>query len=259
MNPHKVPIYIPSKGRPGNVKTLEHLAQAPNPLYLVVEPQEESAYRAEASGSGAEILILPENDRGIAYVRNWIKQHGEEEWYWMLDDDITGFKNRMPGDTKLSPISGAMALAGAFSGLSGLPGCAQAGLEYQQFAWSATRNYATDTYCDVAVLINRTLTRHIHYRDVAVLKEDRDFTMQVIKAGHHVYRTTLKAFSAPKNGSNAGGLKPVYDQSGREEAAVDAMVKLWGPDIVGKQVKPDGRIDCKIHWKNIRSNQVSLF
>jgi hypothetical protein len=56
------------------------------------------------------------------------------------------------------------------------------------------------------------------------------------------------SFSAPKNGSNAGGLKEQYAQEGRELEAVRRMATAWGSDICEPIVKADGRHDLRIHW-----------
>ena len=65
--------------------------------------------------------------------------------------------------------------------------------------------------------------------------------------------------SCPTNGSNEGGLKQVYQQSGRELQACENMRNKWGENICNIQIKDSGRTDLKIHWKNITSGQQSLF
>ena len=85
----RYPVYIPSKGRAETALTPRFLIADSVPFKLVVEPQEQTAY---ASKWGAErLLVLPENDRGLVFVRNWIKQHSIDsgvERHWQLDDNI---------------------------------------------------------------------------------------------------------------------------------------------------------------------------
>ena len=83
--------------------------------------------------------------------------------------------------------------------------------------------------------------------------------MQVIKLGQKTARTTLFAFSAPANGSNAGGLKEIFYDLGKELICVNRMVELWGDNICVPIVKENGRNDIKIIWDKINSTQISLF
>jgi hypothetical protein len=131
-----------------------------------------------------------------------------------------------------------------------MPDVAQVALEYQQFAWSATKD-ARNSYCDVAVAIHAKRTGRLRYREITP-KEDRDFTLQVLASGWGTARFSRLAFSCPKNGSNDGGLAPLYATGGYEEAASRRMVELWGDEVCTFHRKPDGRPDVKINWRFFR-------
>lgn len=237
------PIFIPSKGRPG-CATAAHFPEA----LVVIEPQDYDAYRHAMPA--AKLHVLPEDNQGIAYVRQHIlnfERARNNAWYWMFDDDIAGF-SRTNALKRLEKASAAEVLAEAEALITAQPGVGQAALEYAQYAWSNTKPVKLVGYCDVAVAINTHLTRTCRYRPEMALKEDRDFTLQVLANGAKTMRTAMLSFKAPKNGSNKGGLHEEYAKAGREEAAVDRMVAAW-PQCVTKQVKPDGRIDCKINWR----------
>ena len=253
------PIYVPSKARPNNCSFISACAYSGHIINVVVEPQDYEAYKERYPHHN--YIILPENNRGIAFVRNFIKMHAgsmAHEWYWMIDDDVTNFYRRE--NKKMVKSTMGEALGAVQRMVDEQPNIGQAALEYQQLAWSAEKDFKLNGYCDVCVLINSDRTREIAYRDYVSMKEDRDFTMQIIKSGADTLRCTTFGFAAPKNGSNAGGLKEIaYDVAGRERVAVDRMVELWGEDVCVPFVKPDGRQDVKIRWKNIRSAQTSLF
>jgi len=250
-----IPIFIPTKGRYENCKTASLLKDEKN-VYLVVEPKEEKNYKN--GNYKGQIIVLPFNDKGITYVRNFILNYcfyNKIEWFWMMDDDINNFYTRE--GTKLTKKNNAFRNAEQFI----CENTAQISLEYQQFAWSATKNFVQNSYNDVCVCINsfKAKKTQTQYREYVSLKEDRDFTMQLIKNNFLVKRVTTCAFSAPKNGSNKGGLKQIYDQKGREETASKRMVEIWGDRICRFLVKKDGRPDVKIYWKEINSKQQSLF
>jgi len=249
-------IYIPTKGRWEKCITADLFNEHLIAVNLVVEPQDWYQYHKKYSNTH-NIIVLPENNMGITYVRNFIKKHASENvpqtFFWMMDDDV---KFHQVVNKKVKNVDNFIFLDKLTSINTKY---AQIAFEYQQFAWSQEKQFSENSYCDVAVAINLELTKNIWYDEDVQLKEDRDFTIQCIKNGYKTIRYNDFCVSCPANGSNEGGLKDVYQQSGRELQACENMRKKWGEDICNIQIKPSGRTDLKIHWKNITSNQQSLF
>jgi hypothetical protein len=249
-------IYVPSKNR-SQTSALLKLAKTFNiSLAIVVEPQEFEIY--QKAYPEHQVISLPEDNRGITYVRNFIKTHAESyqlKSYWQLDDDISGFFTR----------EGTKLIKSDFSVLDEAQmyfqdhKIALGALEYRQFAWSATKDVILNSFCDVCVYVDLELTRGIKYREYVEGKEDRDFAMQVVKSRNKTGRYTKAAFSAPANGTNEGGLKEIFYDLGKEEICVDRMVEYWGENICVPITKPNGRKDIKIKWNLINSAQTSLF
>lgn len=248
----KYPIYIPSKGRAKSAKFIQFLHTAGIEFTIFIESHEYHTY--SFNFPNATLKVLPLSNQGITYVRNHIKKTSEDlkdEKYWIFDDDITGLYYRE--GSKMVKCGAEVLEAAEYC----LRGFALGSLDYQQFAWSATKNIVQNSFCDVAVLVDNNLTYGLRYRPMVEGKEDRDFAMQVIKSGQRTARTTLQAFAAPKNGSNSGGLKEIfYDLDGREEKCSTAMVELWGTEICVPITKKDGRKDVKIHWEKIYKNEL---
>lgn len=242
------PIFIPSKGRAGSAKCIAKLLEEGVPFFIVVEPAEAEAYRL--AYAKAQFLILEKNNAGIAHVRNFILAYVREKgfrWFWQLDDDINmmGYVK----EKKVFKTPFLFVLREALAVLNEIPGLAIGALEYQQFAWSATKNFAMNSYCDTAVVINVERTKLLQYRpDV---KEDRDFVLQALSLGLSSARSTRFCFRAPKNGSNAGGLHDEY-KAGLERSWSDNMIRLW-PGICSLNVKKDGRPDVKVNWKLLQA------
>lgn len=251
--------YICTKGRAGKSKTIENLLLEKVMFFIVCEPQDQERY---GSAYGVNLLlVMPENNKGIAYARNFCLKHAQQmqlKHIWILDDDITalyvreGTKLIRQAYKQILDAAEAVITAGSY---------AVGGLEYRQFAWSASREIIENTFTDCCVLIDVEWVKQkgITYREQLPLKSDRDFNMQCIKAGGKTCRVTTHALSAPKNGSNAGGLKEIAYDAGVEKASSELMVSLWGNEICQLFIKPDGRPDVKINWKNINSTQGSLF
>lgn len=244
------PIYVPSKGRP-NGKTMQNLMDSDLNWKVIIEPQDAKVYQLVVAKE--RMIVLGQNDKGIAHVRNFILKNADTQngWYWMLDDDISMFYEI--ANKRCVKTTVRKCLIGAQGCFVGLPNLAQAALEYQQFAWSSTKLLKYNSYCDVAVCINRDNLGGIKYRGIVNLKEDRDFTLQLLAAGKRTARVTRFAFAAPRNGSNEGGLYEVY-RAGRELGACKTMVSLWGEDVCRHIVKPNGRNDVKINWKKFGEN-----
>lgn len=239
---HQHPIFIATKGRAGTAKVLP-LLDGCN-FTLVVEPQDHHAYAS--AYPGVSMVALPENNRGIAFARQWILERARSEglpWFWMMDDDVTGFFRVESG--KCVRYAAKEVLLAAEMQICRTAWVALGALEYQQYAWSQKKDRVMDSYCDVAVLINTRLTKLSKYRDG--VKEDRDFVLQNLANGFSSMRTSHLAFSAPKNGTNKGGLHDAY-KSGLERHWSMQMCKLW-PEVCTLHVKKDGRPDVKINWK----------
>jgi hypothetical protein len=245
------PVYVSTKARAGRPRTARLLAGSGVPWTAVVEPQDEPAYRA-ALGPGADLLVLPDDDRGLPYARQAALDHARaagHAWFWQLDDDIDRFYSVAAG--RCTPCPAGAALAGAQAALARVPRLAVGALEYQQFAWRARGPYALGSYCDVAVCLDAR-NRRLRYREEQFFKGDRDLCLAALAAGYATARTTRWAFAAPKNGSNPGGLAAEYARAGREAEASRRLCARWGPAICRPLTKPDGRPDVKIDWSYFR-------
>jgi len=245
-------IFVPTKNRLNNCNTIINAHDII--LNIIVEPQDYDKYHDKYPNH--KYLILPENNKGITYVRNFIKEYTENnsiKYFWQLDDDITGIFHRENTALKNTGYINLLKAEEQFKNNN----VALGALEYRQFAWSANKNLIFNSFCDSCVFIDNTKTFGMRYNNYVEGKEDRDFAMQIIKGNKKTARTTLYAFSAPKNGSNTGGLKEIFYDLDKEEICSNRMIEIWGNNICNKIIKPDGRIDIKINWKNI--NQTTLF
>lgn len=242
------PIFVPSKGRATTSKLLPLLRESGlDNFVFVVEPQDEAAYRAQLPQG--EILVLPKNNQGLAYVRQFVLDYAASQgvgWFWMMDDDISGFYKTVERKNKRIPVVEALEKAQRY--FQDSDQIAQASLEYQQYAWSQTKHYALNGYCDVCVCIHAQRCKPLRFRNEVNLKLDRDFTLQVLASGFDTIRACKYSFACPKNGSNAGGLQPVYQADGVEKQNSLTMVRLWGEQICKFNEKADGRPDVKINW-----------
>lgn len=232
---------IPSKGRPA---TPLPGVLSEFDVTVFVEPQDHASYP-----SGLKYHILPENNAGITYVRNYILKHAKQaglKSFWMMDDDIKDFTKCV--GRKLQKCDPREVLEPAEAHFRSV-GAAQGALEYRPFGWLG-KHSAMDSYCDVCVWMDVDQIQGVAYDATVSLKEDRDFTIQLLQAGKRTCRYMLGSFNTPANASNKGGLHEVY-KSGKEAEAVEAMCRKW-PWICSVHQKKNGRKDCKINWQAAR-------
>jgi glycosyltransferase involved in cell wall biosynthesis len=244
------PIFVATKGRAKVRNTINLLEALDIPYLAVVEPDEERKYRKYISS----YLTLSKNNRGLAYVRQWVLDYAREcdmNWFWMLDDDITKFYRVEKGKCIVESADKVLLTAQKLFKEAG-DSLAQGSLEYQQFGWSAKKSFSLNSYCDVVVAIHAQRVGDVKFRKETDLKVDRDFTLQLLAKGMLTMRACHCCFSAPKNGSNEGGLQKDYEGGWRERQSSLEMVRLWGSKICKLFVKPDGRNDCKINWRLFR-------
>lgn len=249
-------IFIPTKNRVGNSTLLKFAEDKNQKITVVVEPQDYEKYKIKYPKFN--YLVLPINDGGITYVRNYIKEYTENNSipnYWQLDDDLTGLFYRVGTKLIRSDFDTLKQAQQQFI----TNGIALGSLEYRQFAWSANKDIILNSFCDSCVFVDNSKLFGLRYRNYVEGKEDRDFAMQVIKFGQKTGRTTLFSFSAPANGSNAGGLKEIFYDLGKEKVCVQRMIEIWGENICIPIIKDNGRNDIKIMWNNINTNQTTLF
>lgn len=245
------PIYIPSKGRPTG-KTFKLLTEEGIKFVVVIEMQDYDTYKKHLTD--VNYVVLPEQDRGIAYARNFAMDHAVSmgrDWIWLLDDDISAFYETVNGkNVKRTPQE---ALSGAEKMIDKVPNCLEASLEYQQFAWAAKKPYTLNTRCDVVVALRVGKMDNIRCSEDLRFKVDRDLTLKILQRGYRTLRINSFSFAAPKNGSNKGGLYDEYHTDGVEEHASKTMASKW-PGICKFNRKKDGRPDVKINWRIFSGN-----
>jgi glycosyltransferase involved in cell wall biosynthesis len=205
---------------------------------LFVEPQDEHAYRGKFN-----IEVLPENDRGLAYVRNYILQYARDngvDWFVMSDDDIDAFGRIINKKTKRSDSS---VLLEAYE-IAKRCDFALTGFAYQQFAWDISKPMSLNTTFPDCCVIMQTRKCTFDFRTDLQLKVDRDYAMQAIRARAGVAVINRLCVSVPELGTNKGGLNEAYQQTQEIKAELQRFVELW-PKYT-RIVRRKGRFDLKL-------------
>lgn len=198
------PIYIPSYRRPRQ-KLFQLLPQA----LIVVEPQDLPAY--EAAGLDPRRLLSRGRDgTSLAFARRFIFEHARRRspWFWMIDDDVTGFTLGGCG-TPCVKVAAVTALEKAERFLHRLDQrqvpLAKVGLEYAQWSFFQKKRFIFNASCDVCVCVRSKATQDFMPDERVRFNEDREMTLRALQAGHQTLRLTQLAFSCPSPGFYYGG------------------------------------------------------
>jgi hypothetical protein len=233
-----IPIFIPTKGRSGDQKTAELLQKAGVEYTLVVEPQEKHLY------AGHNIVVLPENDKGLAYSRNYILSLNKG-LFGMFDDDVKDFgivenKRCKSVPEKLIDFIGLCEKHRGFATY-----CPN----YQQYAWSASKSYSVNIASEVMSIIDASHIGNARY-DGDVFPDDRDFFLQLIMQGRKTVCFEKYWFSCPHVGTNKGGLHSLY----ASEEYRDGIMKLkykWG-ELIKVSLRPDHTVNASVNRNKLK-------
>lgn len=240
----QTPIMIPSKGRAGKTKTDKLLRDAGLAFCFVVEPQDLKDYQ----NCGFAVMVLPSNDMGITYARQWILDEMRRlkyERFWMLDDDIECFGEVIDGKTVKS---NAMVLRDAYSQLQVYGPASLYSLELRQFAWSA-KSVQRDKISMQCVLFDLQYCKEINYDLRLKIREDYDISFQAIFKGSGTLKSGRYYYGIADMKSQKGGMEKYYNEL-TETHETQKLCRKW-PGLVEPLKKKD-RIDVKVNWSKIK-------
>jgi DNA repair photolyase len=247
------PIFVPTKGRHSwkMLPTVELLvASRLNPI-LVVEPQEVDAYR-DAFPS-LEVLEIDADDRGLAYVRQWILDYAREErlaFYWTMDDDVSVFWD---GD---EDATARAALSFAESFLVRYAEVGQVGFSQRTLAVRSTREFELNKGIS-QINLNAT-DSGVDYDPDVDTSEDMDFSIATISSGRTTIRINRFSFDpslasggAAKMPKGAGGCETLY-AAGSAARSTRRLAEKW-PEVVSL-IRDGDR--PKVSWTKISGQRV---
>jgi len=190
----RFPIYIPSKGRADIALTPIALNALGVDYRIVVEPQEEDAYRARF---GDRVILLdmdykksydlywefPEGaSTGSGPARNFIWDHSiseGHEWHWIMDDNIDMF-GRLYKNTR-RPLGDGMAFWAMEDFVLRYENVAMAGPIYALFAPS--KNKLPPFKLNTRIYSCNLIRNDVPFRWRGRYNEDTDLSLRMLKAG----------------------------------------------------------------------------
>jgi hypothetical protein len=215
-------IYIPSRGRSDTCLTAAVLLEDDVDFLVVVEPQEKESYVDQFGET--RCLVMDDNDRGIAYVRNWIKDYSKgkgEPFHWQIDDNIKGFQIRQ--GNRNERIGPSRCLSLVETNVEQFSNIAAAGITHAAFAFSASQPVDINKQVYSCALFNNELDTR--WRDGVV--EDTDYSMQVLHEGWcTLLFNALLMEKATTMKMKGGNTELVYGGRGRELRS-KGLIAAW--------------------------------
>lgn len=197
---------------------------------------------------GHQLMVLPENDQGITYARDWILRQMRRmkyPWFWMMDDDINCFGYAENGKTIRAD---ADILKKAYLQLCGFGDASLYCLELEQFAWSS-KEVQRDKIAMQCVLFNMQHCENLDYDLRIKIREDYDLSFQAIFKGKGILKSGKYFYGIADMKSQPGGMEQWY-KSDIEMHETWKLCRKW-PGLV-EPLQKEGRIDVKVNWSKIK-------
>ena len=250
----RYPIYVPTKARADRPLTAKLFASEHIDFRLVVEPQEVEAYFEWKD----YLLVLPENNRGLVFARNWIRDHSVAqgaERHWQFDDDIQGMQRFQAARRVKCPVGTAMAAAEDFVDRYENVGLASfnstffntvlSNGTYSKRSMTHFPPFYLNARCYTDFLMLNSLPNRWRYR----YNEDTDMTLQVLASGWCTVLFNSFLISTPATLTQPGGqMQHMYGGDGRLKMARE-LERVW-PGVVktGRRFnRPQHQV--KGHWQ----------
>jgi len=247
-------IYVASRSRPQAVASnLFSWLRSGIPVWLAVESQERDLYENFLAMSGhpgeAEILVLSESNRGIAFARQAILEHAASagcDSIVQVDDDHRTPSNlgdlcEVVEEGKISGVGAFIGLYQKFLGMKPNTGCHihQGGMGQQVVAVSPSKAIRAGGY-----------NTQLH------VLEDYDLLIKmVIKGGcgpWMIHSDVPVAMHGPKY--QPGGIAATGDRDEYTRQAQAIMTQAYGPFFHLRTTK--GRLLCWVQWKSLYKGEL---
>jgi len=245
------PIYVLSKDRAGGSTTADILIKNNIEFEFVVEEQDFKSY-LEAYPK-TDIIVLPKNDQGIAYARNFCIEHSKEmgfEYHWQLDDNIKNFQFK-DAENKRNTVDPFGMLRHTEEHIDQYMNIGGACFSHGAFAFGFKNDIDYNKMIFCCQLINNS----IETRFKKGTAEDVDFSAQLLTDGwcSIIFRTFL--INKPKIGTQKGGNENEYKEGGRESRNKQ-LQKDWPRWFKEYKKNGESRIRPSRIWSSFKQRPI---
>lgn len=244
----KYPIYIPSKINAIRCSTPRLLNRYKISFKIVIEPQDENLYINKWDKNN--ILILPKNNMGLSYSRNYIIKYSRnigEKKHWQLDDDIGGFslvkKNKTVTVNPTRALNYIELVCNKYKNI-GMAGPSNSCFPPQ----NKTKEYNINKLIASCILIDNSCKSIIFEIDRV---EDFDCCLTVLFTK---YWCTLKFINVLMSKANDLQFSGNYEAKEKYNTAIKKITKKW-PKIF--KINKQGRLKTNI-WSKFKQKPIKI-
>lgn len=230
-------VCAPSYRRPDAVLTLAYLPSC----RIYVSSDEADAYRA--ANPEADIVEVPPNVQGnVARIRNHIldREFRDGRAVLIVDDDLLGVYLWQRGErAQLETEAEVLEFVAKYTDLAREWGCP---------AWGVNVNWDGQAYhemtpfsltCFVGAPFTVHVSHRLRYDERLSLKEDYDFTLQLLNAHRKILRVNRASYRTLQM-AQPGGCA-TYRNMDAEREQVELLRRKWGARIVRAEALSDSR------------------
>lgn len=223
----KYPIYIPSKGRASNLKTVKMLeANDITAYYVVCEANEFNEYSKYVNWRN--LLVLPSSGYGTSSVaRNFCIEHSQRNGFakhWQLDDDISRIYKHSKGKVLNDYPMHAFMDVEKFT--ESRPYIMMAGLNTSSsFLSTVKKDLMYNTSLTSCFLITNS-----PFRFRLRMLVDMDYQLQLLAAGYSTLRFLNLAFTFVTPMKQEGGYTKMYQSASIRRKCIQEFLELH-PEI----------------------------
>ncbi len=241
----RYPIYIPSKGRADHFHTAKMFMADGVDFRVVVEPNEIENYKAFKD----RLLVLPENNRGLVYARNWIKDHAISEGHerhWQFDDDIRNMSRIYKGYRISTVANIPLIIMEDF--INRYENVVLSSFNSKFFIiaaggnrWTKHPPFLINYRCYTCFLMLNSIPNRWRFR----YNEDTDMTLQVLADGWCTILMNAFLINTEATMISKGGQTSIYVNDGRLQMARQ-LERVW-PGVVTTK-RRFGRPQHSVNW-----------
>jgi hypothetical protein len=217
------PVYVPSKAR-SHYRLVTDLFDEHTVAYrVVVEPQDAEDYEARF---GDRLLVMPENNRGIAYVRNFMKDHARSEghlFHWQVDDNVVAFRVRRGGQGVAVSPRNVMSVVEQSTDL--LLNVGGAGIANS--AWVFTYDEREPVEFNHQVYCAMLLNTAVQSRFRPDVHDDTDYSLQMLADGWVTLVFKRLSMDKTTTGVMTGGNTEIEYANGKRLTRFQNTARLW--------------------------------
>jgi len=256
---NKYPVFIPTKGRYKNYKTIKMFLYQNVDFKIVIEKQEYKQYLKIVDKKN--IIVTPHQNEGLTKTRNFIWDYAENEGFekfWTFDDNI---KNtyRLNNNRKLQIKDGTyLKVIEDFS--DRYENLYITGMNYHGFCKSSDRlppyYINSRVYSNMLITTNARLSDGQKLRNRLFYNDDTDLCLRLLKDGLPTVQINAFLIDKSTTMTTSGGMTDYYESEeckGRFQFAKELFDAH--PDVV-KITKKFNRWHHHVNYKPFKNNKL---